>query len=84
MSVLGFSVTIHKSLTQPLLLLGVPREIAIINLTLGCAIGLGLQTLYALPANILIHVVAVVLTKKDPYFFQVILRSIRKKSYYRV
>jgi type IV secretion system protein VirB3 len=80
----GFAVPIHKSLTRPLLLAGVPRQLAIINGTVAAATTLGLQSLYALPVCILVHLIAVALAKKDPYFFQIILRHIRKKSYYRV
>ena len=39
----GFIVPVHRSLTEPILLAGAPRAIAIINGTLAAALGLGLR-----------------------------------------
>ena len=80
----GFSIPIHQSLTQPILLAGVPREIAIINSTIGAAVTLGLQSFYALPICLLVHWGAIFLAKKDPYFFTVIKRHLQKKKFYTV
>ena len=38
----GFSVPVHRALTEPILLGGAPRAFAILNGTLAGAIGLGL------------------------------------------
>lgn len=80
----GFSIKVHNSLTAPLLMGGAPRQFTIINATLWAAILFGLQSLWAIPGWIVLHFIAVMLTKKDPYFFQVILRHIRQKNYYKV
>ena len=77
-------VKIFHALTSPILLAGVPRQFAIINGTLAAALTFALQNLYLLPLFIVLHLVAVILTKKDPYFFSVILRSLRQKPYYDV
>ncbi|MDU3096849.1 MAG: conjugal transfer protein, partial [Bradyrhizobium sp.] len=37
----GFAVTVRRSLTEPILLGGAPRAIAILNGTLAAALGLG-------------------------------------------
>ncbi len=79
----GYRITIHNSLTQPLLMAGVPRRFAILNGTLCAAFVLGLQALMTLPIFIIIHVLAAYLTKKDPYFFDVLLRHLRQKDFYR-
>ena len=84
MSTPGFSIAIHNSLTSPILLAGVPRQLAILNGTLAAAVVFGLHSLWILPVCLGLHVGAMMLAKKDPYFFQVILRHIHKKSYYRV
>ena len=42
-SIPGFEVPLHRSLTEPILLAGAPRGIAILNGTLAAALGLGLQ-----------------------------------------
>ncbi|WP_240540629.1 VirB3 family type IV secretion system protein [Paracoccus sp. pheM1] len=39
----GFSVPVHRALTEPILLGGAPRSVAILNGTLAGAVGLGLQ-----------------------------------------
>ena len=38
----GYSIPIHRSLTEPLFMAGAPRGIAIINGTIAAAIGLGM------------------------------------------
>jgi type IV secretion system protein VirB3 len=80
----GFRVKLHSSLIMPLMLAGAPRRFTILNWTIGAAVVLGLQAFYALPVFIILHIVAVVLAKKDPYFFEVLLRSLRKRKYYDV
>ncbi len=84
MNLPGSVIPIHQSLTQPLLLAGAPRTLAILNGTVAAAVTLGLQSLYALPACLAIHLISVALAKKDPYFLQVLTRSLHKKSYYNV
>ena len=39
----GFEIPVHRALTEPILLGGAPRAVAILNGTLAAAIGLGLQ-----------------------------------------
>src|SRR5690606_25984873 len=41
--VAGFEVPLHRSLSEPILLGGAPRAVAIANGTLAAAVGLGLQ-----------------------------------------
>jgi len=77
-------VKIFQALTSPLLLAGVPRTFAILNGTICAAFVLALQSFYVLPICILVHACAVFLTKKDPYFFSVISRQLKQKSYYDV
>lgn len=84
MATSGFSILIHSSLTQPILIAGVPRQFAIINGTIAAAVTLGLESLYALPICLSVHLLAVLLTKKDPYFFSIIKRHLGKKRVYTV
>lgn len=83
MTAAGYRIPIHHSLTQPLLMAGVPRRFAILNGTLCAAFVLGLQALMTLPLFIVLHLLAAYLTKKDPYFFDVMLRHLRQKDFYR-
>jgi hypothetical protein len=39
----GFYAPVHRSLTEPILLGGAPRAVAIVNGTLAAAVGLGLR-----------------------------------------
>ena len=80
----GYRIKLHNSLVTPIMLAGVPRRFAILNGTLCAAVVLGLRAYYALPLFIILHIIGVVLTKNDPYFFDVLLRSLRKKKYYDV
>ena len=80
----GYTIPIHSSLTTPIMLGGAPRKFSIINGTILAAVTLGLQSFYAIPICVIAQVVAVYYTKKDPYFFEVILRHVKQKIYYRV
>ena len=80
----GYRIPIHHALTTPILLGGAPRTFAILNGTLCATLTLGLHSFLALPICALLHIGAVFLAKRDPYFFQVIVRHLKKKPYYRV
>lgn len=80
----GYQIPIHNALTTPILLAGVPRRFAILNGTFFAAFLLGLHSLLAIPVFTILHLVAVVLTKRDPYFFQAMMRHLKQKAYYRV
>tara|TARA_E500000178_G_C16660413_1_gene590411 strand:- start:171 stop:434 length:264 start_codon:yes stop_codon:yes gene_type:complete len=79
----GYRITIHRSLTEPILLAGVPRSFAIMNATLAVAIVLGLHVLFMLPINIILHFIVVQLVKKDRDLFEVLSRYFKYKTYYR-
>ncbi|RNC97024.1 MAG: conjugal transfer protein TrbD [Oricola sp.] len=76
----GFEVPLHRSLTEPILLGGAPRGLAILNGTIAAAVGLGLQLWVAGIAIWLIgHAAAVYAAKTDPYFAQVLARHVKHK-----
>ncbi|MHA7774672.1 VirB3 family type IV secretion system protein [Roseibium sp. M-1] len=82
MAVEGFEIPLHRALTEPILMGGVPRNVAIANGTLAAALGLGLQLWSAGTAVWLIgHVIAVLAARKDPAFMEVLTRHIRHKGY---
>lgn len=84
MSTPGFAIKIHSSLTTQMLTAGVSRQFFIINATLAAAIVLGMQSWYGIPIFFVLHTVAVMMTKKDPQFFQVMIRHVKQKNYYDV
>ena len=74
----GFVIPVHRALTEPILLAGAPRSIAILNGTLAAAIGLGLQLwLVGLLIWIAGHLAAVWAAKRDPLFVDVVRRHLR-------
>jgi type IV secretory pathway TrbD component len=78
----GFEVPIHRSVTEPILVAGVPREVMIINLTSAGVFILGAHIWLSAPIFLIIHWVAVYATKKDAQFFEAFLRHLQQKSYY--
>ena len=78
----GYSVPVHRALTQPILMGGAPRMAAIFNGTLGAALGLGLQ-LWVVGAAywIVAHGLCVWAAKRDPNFTEVMTRHIRHRGY---
>jgi type IV secretion system protein VirB3 len=78
----GFSVPVHRELTEHILLGGAPRSVAILNGTMAAALGLGLRLwLVGIAIGALGHVAAVWAAKRDPMFVDVIRRHLRIPSY---
>lgn len=78
----GYSVPIHHSLTEPIMMAGAPRGIAILNGTIAAAVGLGLQMWAAgLLIGVAGHAAAVFAARKDPRFVEVGVRHIRHKAH---
>ncbi|TRO91265.1 conjugal transfer protein [Glycocaulis profundi] len=83
MSIEGFEAPLHRALTEPILLGGAPRAVAIVNGTLAAAVGLGLQQWIA---GVLIwiagHSLAVFAARRDPDFAPVMIRHLRQKGWW--
>jgi type IV secretion system protein TrbD len=79
----SFTAPVHRSLTEPILLAGAPRAVAIINGTLSAALGLGLRLWIA---GIVVwavgHMAAVWAAKRDPDFVEVVRRHVRYPSHF--
>ena len=76
----GFEVPLHRSLTEPILLGGAPRTVAIANGTLAAAVGLGLQLwIPGVVLWIVGHSLAVWGARVDPQFMQVFARHIKHR-----
>jgi type IV secretion system protein TrbD len=77
-----FEAPVHRSLTEPILMGGALRAVAIVNGTLAAAIGIGLQLW--LPGLLMWgigHSLAVWGAKRDPQFMEVFARHIKHKSF---
>ena len=74
----GFAAPVHRSLTEPILLAGAPRAVAIPNGTVSAALGLGLRLWIAgLVLWAVGHMTAVWAAKRDPEFVEVARRHVR-------
>lgn len=79
----GFEAPLHRALTEPILLGGAPRAIAIVNGTVAAALGLGLQMWIAgIVLWLLGHSLAVFAAKRDPDFAPVLARHLRQKAWW--
>jgi len=74
----GFTAPVHRALTEPILLAGAPRSVAIVNGTLAAAVGLGLR-LWVVGVVIWLagHLAVVWAAKRDPHFVDVVRRHLR-------
>lgn len=80
--VTGFAVPVHRALTEPILLGGAPRAVAILNGTLAAALGLGLRLWIAgLVFWAIGHTAAVWAARRDPLFVDVVRRHLRIPSF---
>jgi len=74
----GFAIPVRRSLTEPILLGGVPRTAAILNGTLA----LGLQLwLLGIIYYVCAHTLCVFFASRDPQFMEVLIRHIKHKGY---
>ena len=81
-SIEGFEIPLHRALTEPILLGGVPRSVAILNGTIAAALGIGLQLWIAGIAFWAVgHTIAVFAAKRDPQFAAVLARHLRQKAW---
>jgi type IV secretory pathway TrbD component len=84
-AIAGFEAPVHRALTDPILLAGAPRAIAILNGTLSAAIGLGLRLWIAgLVFWAIGHMAAVWAAKRDPDFLEVARRHVRFPTHFGV
>lgn len=84
-TVAGFAAPVHRALTEPILLGGAPRTVAIANGTLAAAVGLGLRLW--IPGLIIWgigHAVAVWAAKRDAQFVEVVHRHLRYPAQFGV
>ena len=78
----GFAIPVRRSLTEPILLGGAPRNVTIVNGTIAAALGLGLQLwLVGIGYWLTAHALAVFMTRRDEQFLDVLIRHIRHKGY---
>jgi type IV secretion system protein TrbD len=82
LSIEGFSVPLHRALTEPILLAGAPRGPAIALGTIAAAVGIGMQQ-FILGVAIWAagHWLLTRLVRHDPEMLSVTIRHLRLKAY---
>ncbi|WP_027168831.1 VirB3 family type IV secretion system protein [Mesorhizobium sp. WSM3224] len=79
----GFFAPVHRALTEPILLGGAPRAVAILNGTLAGAVGLGLRLwLVGILIWAIGHFAAVLAAKRDARFIDVVRRHLRYPAHF--
>lgn len=83
--VAGFYAPVHRALTEPILLGGAPRTIAIANGTLAAAVGLGLRLwLVGVVLWAIGHAASVWAARRDAAFVDVVRRHLRYPTHLSV
>jgi type IV secretion system protein VirB3 len=77
-----YAAQVHRALTEPILLAGAPRTLAIVNGTFAAALGLGLRLwVFGLVLGLIGHALAVWAARRDPEFVEVARQHIRLPTY---
>lgn len=79
----GFRVPIHRSLTEPLMMGGIPRHLALLNGFLTFILVMGAHNLWVLPAGVLGHLILVGLYRRDKHMLSVIKTNLSRPSHLR-
>jgi type IV secretion system protein TrbD len=78
-----YRLPLRTSLTRPILMGGVPRAFAILNATIGAAIGFGLQQPFiGLPLWAVLQGCAAWAAARDPWFLETWPRHLAKPVYF--
>lgn len=80
----GYYIPIHKSLVDPLLIGGIPRNLCLALWSCGIAIGVMLKMYWFFIVVISTHFVVLRMTKKDPDFFATVLSHLHDRHYFDV
>jgi type IV secretion system protein TrbD len=81
----GFEQPLFRSLTEPILLAGAPRNLAILNATLSLSIALGLKLwLAGAILGLLGHGAAMLAARHDPQLLGVLVRHLRLPPHFAV
>lgn len=81
----GFYAPVHRALTEPILLGGAPRAVAIANGTLAAAVGLGLRLwLVGVVLWAVGHAASVWAARRDAAFVDVVRRHLRYPAHLSV
>lgn len=80
----GYYLPIHKSLVDPLLIGGIPRNLCLGLWSCGISIGVMLKMYWFFAIVITVHLLVLRMTKRDPDFFSTVISHIHDKHYFDV
>lgn len=78
----GFHLPLFRSLTEQALLAGAPASVMVFNVAAAAIFILTFHFFYVIPLHIVIHIVAVYLSRIDAQFFECLARYVKQKHYY--
>ena len=73
----GLEVPLHRSIVEPMSLMGLPRTLAIPLWLTTSAFVFALHQIWFLPVGIVLHVICAAASKSDPYFFDILPVALR-------
>jgi type IV secretory pathway TrbD component len=73
----GLEVPLHRSLIEPMMVVGLPRTVALVLWTTVCAFAFGLRQIWVLPIGLVLHLVCAAAAKADPYIFSILGAALR-------
>jgi len=79
----GFRIPVHRSLTEPITLGGIPRAIAIANGVVIVAFVMGAHNLWILPFGVISHLVLLALHRRDKQILSILKRNLSRSPYLR-
>ena len=79
----GYEVPVHRALSTPRLVAGIPRDVAVLLFTAAAALVFGLQSWWSIPIYAVLHIGCVIATKYEPQWPEALRRNLRLKSHYR-
>lgn len=79
----GFEVPVHRALSTPRMVAGIPRDVAVALFTVAAAMAFGLQSWWSVPFTLALYLAALIATRYEPQWPAMLRRSLRLKSFYR-
>ena len=73
----GLEVPLHRSLTEPMMVVGLPRTVALVLWTAVCAFAFGLRQIWVLPIGVVLHLACVAAARSDPYIFEILALALK-------
>ncbi len=80
----GTPIVIHHSLSNEIMIAGVPRDYAFVNAALGGILGFSGGAYYILPIFFITHYILAYLHREDPQYWDCMVKHYNTKDFYGV